>query len=209
MIRSTRRLRHGLAILPMLLVGLPSQAALIDLGNVTRDTDNGLDWLDLTQTQGFTRAEVAGGAGGFLAQGWSIASETQVCGLFSTHANPSTPCPGQFSSSVSGNVNELLIDLMGPTLVGPQSKESSGFYDNGTAIGGFGYVYYNHVTNTSETKAFDSPFTLPGASVFLSQTVVPEPSTALLFAMGGLALALRRRSLTLFAPKITKGDLVQ
>ena len=79
------------------------------------------------------------------------------------------------------------------SIVGPQSKESGGFYDNGTAIGGFGYVYYNHVTNTSETKAFDSLFTLPGASVFLSQTVVPEPGTAILMGLGLVGLAARGR----------------
>ena len=48
MIRSTRRLRHGLAIPPILLVGLPSQAALIDLGNVTRDTVHNIGQTGVT-----------------------------------------------------------------------------------------------------------------------------------------------------------------
>ena len=83
---------RGLAI-ASLLIAMSSSATLIDLGVVTRDTDTGLDWLDLTESGGIGYDGVAFGFGGFLADGWQIANEAQVCDLLSNHGVPMASCP--------------------------------------------------------------------------------------------------------------------
>jgi len=45
------------AFLGLMAFGV-ANAAIIDLGNVTRDTGTGLDWLDLTETRGMRWEEV-------------------------------------------------------------------------------------------------------------------------------------------------------
>ena len=54
-------------------------------GLLTRDTNTNLDWLDLTVSQGFTYNDIIGGAGNFLASGFTHASNS-VVGTFLTNA---------------------------------------------------------------------------------------------------------------------------
>ena len=49
---------------------------------VTCDSATGLEWLDLTQTTGFSVNAVLGGAGGFLDAGWTVADLAAVELLF-------------------------------------------------------------------------------------------------------------------------------
>ena len=69
-------------ILALLLIH-PAKAALINGGGYTFDEQSGLDWLDLSATQGQSYNEVlaAIGPGGSLA-GWSVASAAQVSTFF-------------------------------------------------------------------------------------------------------------------------------
>ncbi len=69
-------------ILASLLIH-PAKAALIDGGGFTFDDQSGLEWLDLSATQGQSYNEVlaAIGSGGSLA-GWSVASAAQVSTFF-------------------------------------------------------------------------------------------------------------------------------
>ena len=49
------------------------QAGLIDNGNTTLDTDTGLEWLDVTLTQGESYNSIVGGFGGYAALGYTHA----------------------------------------------------------------------------------------------------------------------------------------
>ena len=60
-----------------LLVSVSANAALVDNGSYTTDTANGLDWLDLDQTDG-----LAWDAALTANQGWRLATNTEVEGLF-------------------------------------------------------------------------------------------------------------------------------
>ena len=62
----------------------PAFGAGTDGFNLTRDTATGLEWLDLTLTKGLSYNAVAGGAGGFIAAGFSFATESQVSTLFTS-----------------------------------------------------------------------------------------------------------------------------
>ena len=54
-----------------LFASLTTHAAIIDLGTITRDTDAGLDWLDVTESRGLSYNDVTAqlGAGGTY-DGW-------------------------------------------------------------------------------------------------------------------------------------------
>ena len=54
-------------VLAAVIFAAPVRAELLDLGTVTRDTESGLDWLDWTETNGFSATSVLAGNGGFLA----------------------------------------------------------------------------------------------------------------------------------------------
>jgi hypothetical protein len=88
-----------LAILTVHLSGLsvsaPASAALIDLGNVTRDTAAQLDWLDLTGTTGLWYNDLVNGVENSWYQlGWRHATTSEVCELVAAHAAPPlVECP--------------------------------------------------------------------------------------------------------------------
>jgi hypothetical protein len=59
-----------------------ANAAIIDLGNITRDTATGLEWLDVTETYGVSYGDVQTqlGAAGSL-YGWRYATEAELGAL--------------------------------------------------------------------------------------------------------------------------------
>lgn len=62
-----------------LLISLSANAAIIDLGNITRDTVTGLDWLDVTESRGLSYDEVLAqtGVGGDY-EGWRHATAAEL-----------------------------------------------------------------------------------------------------------------------------------
>jgi hypothetical protein len=78
--RGLRRSRRRTSLIATLALGFIStgQAAIVDLGNITRDTNSGLDWLDVTETAGLSYNEVSSRLtpGGSLA-GWRYASAAE------------------------------------------------------------------------------------------------------------------------------------
>lgn len=68
-------------LLAIAVITLPlcAQAAIIDLGNITRDTESGLDWLDLTETVGLSYNEVTAQMGpGGAYEGWRYATTQEL-----------------------------------------------------------------------------------------------------------------------------------
>ena len=76
-------LKQTLALVGITL-SLSANAAIVDMGNITRDTTTGLDWLDLTETANRTYLDVFSNfsVGGNL-DGWRYASRLEVYELWS------------------------------------------------------------------------------------------------------------------------------
>lgn len=94
----------GSALALLLISALPVQAATLSLsdnGIYTSDVLTGLDWLDVTETQGRSQVEVINGIasgaitpGGMSLSGWRYATGTEITTLLSASGGiPSTfPC---------------------------------------------------------------------------------------------------------------------
>lgn len=100
------------ACLSMASLSTVVNAAIVDNGSYTTDTDSGLDWLDLTATAGMSYNQVSAqlGSGGSL-EGWTYASRAQVGALWSAFGGDANYYNG-FSTQNNG-----LFGVMAP-LVG-------------------------------------------------------------------------------------------
>jgi hypothetical protein len=111
-----------------LLLAFPAEAQLesIDLmspgdGLVTRDTQTGLEWLDLTLTAGQSVAYWLGSncngvpecpPGGWFQAGWRIAVASEVCDLLNQiDSDPDPPCPYIYEQLA----NPVGLDMLGIT----------------------------------------------------------------------------------------------
>lgn len=66
-------LRMSIAV--SLAVSMSANASIVDLGNITRDTDTGLEWLDVTETRGLSFNQVTAKMGkGGIYEGWRYAT---------------------------------------------------------------------------------------------------------------------------------------
>ncbi len=72
-------LKKTIALLGLSLAALSANAAIQDLGTITRDTETGLEWLDVTETAGMTYNQVitATETGALQGQGWEYATADQ------------------------------------------------------------------------------------------------------------------------------------
>lgn len=193
-----RRSFFGLVIcLAFTLFCSSVHAALIDQGITTLDTETNLEWLDLTETLSLTPTDIFAGAGGFTADGWSVASGMDVDQLL---VNAGAPSPGSGPAFYGdSSVTDLLLSLLGatvfssPTLIAGQGWAinstdvfSAPFYES-SAIAG------NSVTIGSENIVPISSF--PTIGVFLTRSAAPVPLTSSfwLVAPALLWIWLRRR----------------
>ncbi len=89
-----------------------SSAAIIDFGGFFRDTDSGLDWLDVTSTLGLSYDDIVGGAGGWVTAGWRHATSEELCVLW--NAGPSCFHINTISLSTSiAQANQGFLNLFG------------------------------------------------------------------------------------------------
>jgi hypothetical protein len=184
-------------VLISLLVALPASAVLIDLGTVTRDTDGGFDWLDVTETSGLSVNDILGGSGGLVADGWRFATATELCLLLATHAFAPSPCPGD--SSIATDQNAALISLLGVNSSDASRLSSRGWYDDQNAADpDYGLAQIDILSGTTSRSDLSNDSVpldavLNNTGAFLVRPI-PEPSTATLLALGlmGLAAASRK-----------------
>lgn len=99
---------------------LPAKAALIDYGAYTRDTTNGLDWLDVTQTMRMTVNQVLADTA-LSSAGWHYATLAQFNQLIETNTGVSMSSPSEVLELYSEvqapyNVLDPLIGLLGSTI---------------------------------------------------------------------------------------------
>jgi hypothetical protein len=121
-----------------------ASAELVDLGTITRDTDTGLDWLDLTETVGFSTNELLNDALGLMSAGWRHATADEVCAFLGAHTYPLTQwpdmqCPNGEIAVFDPDPSMLLplMNLLGITSVfvdpdpfGTDLQLSEGLYDD-------------------------------------------------------------------------------
>lgn len=173
-----------------MLLGAPASATLLDLGSITRDTASGLDWLDVSESVGFTFDEIEAGVGGFGQAGWRHANTAEVCGLFTQFA--SFPCPG---NSGFGFVSEAraLIELVGSA---PNPLLTSGLFADGQDPQRVGDAVANALPIAGilginlDAIPVDA---IPRGGHSLVRPI-PEASTALLLALGLVGMGVRRRT---------------
>lgn len=202
----------GISVAATLFVGTltGAQAGLIDHGSYLSDTGTGLDWLDLTATQGLSYNAVLGA---MPAGGWHYATLADVATLFT---NAGGVGPFNFTGNnglaiVQGPATSLLKSLMGDTSPLNISGGAGLTSDVDLAVGGPGpypnliamYLDYPPTTNyllvpfgenyPNNSDANIGSFLIRTSSV---RTVpVPEPFTLSLFGAGLVgAAALRRRN---------------
>ncbi len=153
----------------LLLLPIQVRAALIEVdlsapgdALVTRDTAIGLDWLDVTETAGFSYLDVLSGAGGFVSDRWRVATGPEICALVATVDSflEGSECPS--STGVVGSVDDstpgrTLLDLLGVTFEvtgGIQRRELRGYFDDGTIpISPVGFATISYGTSTSLSSA--------------------------------------------------------
>jgi hypothetical protein len=175
-----------------------SQATLIDNGTFTTDDVSGLDWLDMSFTDGlsYNQVDLALGAGGTLA-GWRFATTAEFDALI-FQAVGGSPVdylhPSQFTQMVN------LINLMEPTYADLDFAFAVGYVDStGLTVADarqFGYDEPDGYYRPASDNTWDAPFNTASAlaGAFLVRSSLPEPSTALLMLVGlGVAVTVRER----------------
>lgn len=173
-----------------LIFGSCDTSAGID-GSITCDTATGLEWLDLTATQGLSVNEFLAGAGGWSTQGWLLGSESLVLDLFSRVSDDvnggnilrsrlgTTQCRRVFSVTICDGDGWLSTSTPEFYKRGIYSTAfSSSGSDGGYSISGSG---------TGSTK-----FTSVGVWAYRPPLVVPEPGTLALLAVGIVGVGLAR-----------------
>jgi len=205
-----------LALLLLTCLAQPAAAALLgldlfDAGDqlATRDTESGLDWLDVTATQGMSFDAVSAGAGGWTPLGWRHATTAEVCGLLDHAGSAPVTCPGL--SFLAGAAGDPILALLGMTI----QKEvefpdgthvlrqlwAQFDYSEALAPAPTGLVELSVDTNPSgsiQTYVSAQAYYADRGSVHfgyghLLVRAIPEPGTAALVAAGLIALGFGRR----------------
>jgi hypothetical protein len=181
-----------------------AQANIIDHGAYLSDTGTGLDWLDLTATQGQSYNTVLGS----MPAGWHYASLADVATLFTDAGG--TP-PYNFTGNngqafFQGAATSLLLNLMGNTNVFGLPAGAGLTSDIDLAVGCCG-PYPNFLAVYTDLPPTTNYLLVPfleqypddaadNVGSFLIRTSnVPEPVTLSLFGAGlAGAMGLRRRA---------------
>jgi hypothetical protein len=179
------KMKHGLnlTVAGLLLCCLPAGAALVEMDylvsgdkQITRDTVNNIDWLDFDVAVNYSVTDILGGAGGFLADGWTVATEAQADTLYLA--------AGVTAGTVNAN-SLALRDLLGLNTWAANS--AYGILDSGMAI-----ILKDSYTGPTFGNSFGTTFKNSGVGVALVKAV-PEPATAtILFGGTAFLVAVRR-----------------
>jgi hypothetical protein len=187
----------------LLISNGPAQANLIRTDDLVVDTSTGLEWLNLTLTQGLSPTQVFAqlGPGGQFA-GFQYATTAQFVTLFTEVFG--TPLLVHVNGGLDLNATENFANLFGPTdfavINGQRLPTIAGFFDaspnpRGSAIG-IEFFYTPDITGAltggSDTNSFGPDFSSPIMGSFLLRPV-PEPPLLLpSVALIGLAAVMLR-----------------
>lgn len=185
-----------------LMMTAPASAVLIDNGTTTIDTDTGLEWLDLTESTGFSFAAASAefGVGGAF-EGYRHATEADI-NTFTTNAG----FPPFFQTPFNDPAFAAFLGVIGITNdLSPDELQSRGYFDNGGLPGTVGFADMGALFFFEEDFIFILPDSFTDTSSatignFLVRTAeetvtIAEPGTMALFGLGfaGMMLARRRK----------------
>jgi hypothetical protein len=199
------------AIALLFLLAMPASAALVEqdlfsTGDalLTLDDVSGLRWLDLTETTGLSMDDIVADVGGWSSMGFRHATGGELCDLISRNFwAPPGSCPTQngWGGDDGGAAATSFQDYLGITYKWPNGVDFTtlGFFEDSTPgnprVGGAAVYMYgfgaSHFGVVSDTERYRDT-AIPTWGHFL--VLIPEPSTALLFAFGVVALAAKRKS---------------
>ena len=192
-----------------LLFAEPTMAELIDQGTRTSDTSTGLDWLDLTESGGYTYSDVAASESPFTQAGWRHATTTEVCSLFAAYATEADPCPSTLTFSTPTGSQDNFVDLLGVTgsafVSGEYTRGLFDDSDSGSDPSVYGFAFASKGNAYARVRIvadeYPSHWTqigqpLPDSGHFLvrASSPIPEPGSAALLVLGLGALAGRNRT---------------
>ena len=180
------------------VVSASAQAALIseDLvpgsgdGYLTIDTAQGLQFLDLTLTAGFSPNQILSGSAGYIDMGFRYADRAEVISLF-LNAGPFNDASGYYPENYEPATK--LLDLMGVLCCpSPDLNSAAGIYSEG-ALFEFGSLSVKLSDGTGQMQpylGFVSPdLSNPNFGHYLVRPqVIPIPGALVLFASGALVL---------------------
>lgn len=191
-------------LLLLLLSPITGRASLIsaDLltpndGLLTMDSQSGLEWLDVTATQGQSYDAVTSGYGGFVNLGFRYATISEVSTLY-THAGVVMQQDGFFSENAAGAL--LLINLMGCTNNCNISVDTQGGlaedvpFSSTTVRGPFVAISADRSLGFAalSTPAIPKNRGYQDAGSYLVRPI-PEPTLSVLLSLGLGVLSLTRR----------------
>lgn len=206
--------------LSLLLPFSAANAAIIDNDWYTTDTESGLDWLDVTITDGLTYEYVSTqfGSGGEY-EGWRYATAEEFNTLTSHYTGVSyeTLSLRNRFVRIDGDKIDGLVELLGSTLDEGSIKWTGQTWDAANGYEeGEGYDYtFGHLANPNNPNSswfgwlvddqlgFDSSYVWEGIHepedgvgsylVRATSTAVPEPSLWVLMGIGWISLVISRK----------------
>ena len=162
---------------------------------ITRDTTSGVDWLDLSVTDGMS---VSAALSSYSADGFRWATNEDISGLFNAFSMPvinTTPVLNELVSlGIDINTGNIFQSYFGST-VNSTTGHASGYYQNpNDSVGSETYACIGDgCLNEGFVRQWEHSYSLTGHSsigVFLVRDVsaVPVPAAVWLFGSGLIGL---------------------